>query len=56
MTPIREMDVAGVLKDKTIKPRNPNMNDFENALKSIKPSVSQHELVKFVEWDDEFGT
>ena len=56
MTPIREMDVAGVLKDKNIKPRNPNMNDFVTALQHIKPTVSPSELVRFEEWDDEFGT
>ena len=56
MTPIREMDVAGVLKDKNIKPRNPNMSDFEKALEHIKPTVSPHELVRFEDWDDEFGT
>ena len=56
MTPIREMDIAGVLKDKNIKPRNPQMKDFETALEHIKPTVSPKELVRFEEWDDEFGT
>lgn len=56
MTPIREMDVAGVLKDKNIKPRNPNMDDFKKALENIKPSVSPNELVAFTQWDEEFGT
>ena len=56
MTPIREMDIAGVLKDKNMKPRNPNMNDFVTALDHIRPTVSPSELVRFEEWDDEFGT
>lgn len=56
MTPIREMDVAGSIRDKNIKPRNPKMEDFETAIKTIRPTVSPTELVRFEEWDDEFGT
>ena len=56
MTPIREMDVAGVIKDKNVKPRNPNMQDFVNAVGHIKPTVAPKELVRFDEWNDEFGT
>ncbi|MFV2014714.1 MAG: AAA family ATPase [Candidatus Heimdallarchaeota archaeon] len=56
MTPIREMDVSGVLKDKTINPRNPNMEDFRNALRRIKPSVSPKELISYDKWNEQFGT
>jgi vacuolar protein-sorting-associated protein 4 len=56
MTPIREMDVAGSLKDKNINPRNPNMDDFKNALKTIKPSVSPKELISYDKWNEQFGT
>lgn len=56
MTPIRELDVAGSILDKSINPRNPSMDDFKLALKNIKPSVSQSELVRFDEWNDEFGS
>ena len=56
MTPIREMDVAGVLKDKNINPRNPNMEDFKKALENIKPSVSPKELISYDKWNEQFGT
>ena len=56
MTPIREMDVAGILNDKNLNPRNPNMEDFKNALKRIKPSVSPKELISYDKWNEQFGT
>lgn len=56
MTPIREMDVAGVINDKNVKPRNPQMQDFINAISHIKPTVAPQELVRYDNWNSEFGT
>jgi vacuolar protein-sorting-associated protein 4 len=55
MNPIREMDASGLIKDKDVNPRNPNMTDFEAALEKIKPTVAPDELVRFNNWQDQFG-
>ena len=55
MTPIREMDASGLLKDKELNPRNPHMGDFESALEKIKPTVAPHELENYNEWGEQFG-
>ena len=56
MSPIREMDASGLLKNKEMNPRNPNMKDFKEALKHIKPSVSPKELISYDKWNEQFGT
>jgi hypothetical protein len=55
MIPIRELDAEGALKNRDIKPRNPNINDFLSSMEHIKPSVSPKELSRFEEWKDQFG-
>jgi SpoVK/Ycf46/Vps4 family AAA+-type ATPase len=55
MTPIREMDSSGLLRNKDLKPRNPNMGDFEQAFERIKPSVAPGELIKYDQWKEQFG-
>lgn len=56
MTPIREMDADGLLKDKSIKPRDPGMADFYTAFDAIKPSVAPNELDNYYNWQTQFGT
>ena len=56
MTPIRESDTEGLLTNKDLKPRNPNMLDFETALNKIKPSVAPNELENYAQWQTEFGS
>ncbi|OLS27542.1 MAG: VCP-like ATPase [Candidatus Heimdallarchaeota archaeon LC_3] len=53
--PIREMDVSGLLQNKDLNPRNPQMVDFENALVRIKPTVAPEELANYNEWAEDFG-
>ncbi|MHA1225867.1 MAG: AAA family ATPase [Candidatus Hodarchaeales archaeon] len=55
MQPIRELDAEGALKDHSIKPRNPNLNDFTQSMLHIKPSVSNEELIEYEKWRDKFG-
>jgi SpoVK/Ycf46/Vps4 family AAA+-type ATPase len=31
------------------------MDDFNEALKNVKPSVGQNDLKHYMEWMDEFG-
>lgn len=56
MRPIRELDKEGVLtKNEKIIVRPVELNDYLEALKKIKPTVSKEELDKFDEWRKEFG-
>ncbi|MFW9991504.1 MAG: AAA family ATPase [Candidatus Odinarchaeota archaeon] len=55
MAPIRELDAEELARNKDLMPRDPNMQDFINALESRNPSVAANELEKYVQWEDEFG-
>ncbi|MFW9855471.1 MAG: AAA family ATPase [Candidatus Thorarchaeota archaeon] len=55
MIPIRELDADGALKNREIKPRSPNTDDFLSSMEHIRPSVSPKELSRFEEWRDQFG-
>jgi len=54
MTPIRSMDQAALLEG--ANPRAPNRNDFLEAIQTIRPSVAPQELVRYRNWEKEFGT
>jgi len=56
MRPIRELARAGLLDKKDAKPRPVTMEDFIEALKIIKPSVSEKEIYKYEEWAKSFGS
>ncbi|MHA1595679.1 MAG: AAA family ATPase [Candidatus Baldrarchaeia archaeon] len=49
MIPIRELDEQGLLL-KTEKIRPITMDDFLEALKRIKPSISKEEIAKYEDW------
>lgn len=53
--PVRELDSSGALLDKTISARAVNQQDYLNALDNVRSSVSQEELVRFDQWEEEFG-
>ncbi|MEM1798519.1 MAG: hypothetical protein QXX87_04770, partial [Candidatus Jordarchaeales archaeon] len=55
MAPIRELDEAGVLTRNDVKVRPVTREDFLKALKTVKPSVSPSEIMKFKEWAKEFA-
>ncbi|WP_455141234.1 AAA family ATPase [Candidatus Hodarchaeum mangrovi] len=55
MHPIRELDADGALKDHSIQPRKPNIDDFTQSMVHIKPSVSPEELVEYEKWKEKFG-
>ncbi len=55
MAPIRELDEAGMLAKSDAKIRPVTRDDFVNALRVVKPSVSPSEIVKFKEWAKEFA-
>ncbi len=55
MAPIRDLDDSDLINDQSIQARPVNHNDYLNALENINKSVSKNELIKFREWDDEFG-
>ncbi|MBS7247407.1 MAG: AAA family ATPase [Candidatus Jordarchaeales archaeon] len=55
MAPIRELDEAGLLTKSDVKIRPVTRDDFLEALRVVKPSVSPSELTKFKEWAKEFA-
>ncbi len=55
MRPIRELDAEGALKDLSVQPRAPNLDDFLSGMEHIKPSVSSKELTRYEDWRDQFG-
>ncbi|MFX1250354.1 MAG: AAA family ATPase [Promethearchaeota archaeon] len=56
MIPIREMDEAGTLLDKNVKPREVTNEDFLEGLSNIKPSVSPIELDNYEDYNKKFGS
>ena len=56
MTPIRELDMAGAIEDTSIAARAATQDDFLNAIESINPSVSDDEIEKYDNWNEEFGS
>ena len=56
MTPIRELDMAGAIEDTSIAARSVTQDDFLEAIESINPSVSDDEIEKYDNWNEEFGS
>ncbi|MCE7741021.1 MAG: AAA family ATPase [Candidatus Heimdallarchaeota archaeon] len=56
MTPIRELDMAGAIDDVSIKARAVTQDDFIEAIEAINPSVSDDEIEKYDQWNEEFGS
>ena len=54
MAPIRSMDQSALLEG--ANPRTPNREDFLEAIQTIRPSVAPKELVRYRDWEKEFGT
>jgi spastin len=55
MSPIRDLDSGNFISDHSVKARAVTEIDYLNALENINKSVSSKELVRFKNWDDEFG-
>ena len=55
MAPIRDLDSGDLINDTTIKARAVTEGDYITALDNVNKSVSGNELVRFREWDEEFG-
>jgi len=53
--PVRELDSSGALDNDEIKARDVRQKDYIDALKNVNPSVSENELVKFDDWEGEYG-
>ncbi|MCG3258710.1 MAG: AAA family ATPase [Candidatus Heimdallarchaeota archaeon] len=56
MTPIRELDMAGAIENTSIAARAVTQDDFLEAIESINPSVSDDEIEKYDNWNEEFGS
>lgn len=55
LIPLREYQPEDLIKDKSLKPRLPNREDFLKALMRIKPSVAFEDLKRFEDWAKSFG-
>lgn len=55
MKPIRELDASDLINDTNVQARPVKQTDYLSALENVKKSVSSNELIKFEEWDKEFG-
>lgn len=55
MTPIRDLDTSGVINDNSIGARAVVLHDYLESLEDMSKSVSQNELTKFQQWNEEFG-
>ena len=56
MRPIRELDKLGSLEGNSeVQVRPINRDDFDQALRKIRPTVSDEEIQHFEDWREEFG-
>jgi SpoVK/Ycf46/Vps4 family AAA+-type ATPase len=55
MEPVRDLDLSGKISDPSTKVRPVSMEDFLTAVKRVKPVVSESELQRFTQWDEEFS-
>ncbi|WXG45428.1 MAG: AAA family ATPase [Candidatus Atabeyarchaeum deiterrae] len=55
MEPVRDLDLSGKISDPSAKVRPVSMEDFLTAVKRVKPVVSESELQRFTQWDEEFS-
>lgn len=53
--PVRELDSSGALSDPDIQARAVEQNDYLSALANVRSSVSHSELIKFDDWEEEYG-
>jgi len=56
MTPIRELDMAGAIEDTSVAARSVTQDDFLESIETINPSVSDDEIEKYDNWNEEFGS
>ena len=54
--PIRSLDMAAIENVSSADIRPVSMDDFELALRQVKPSVSEQDLQSYKEWDSRFGS
>lgn len=47
------MDIASVSADSV---RGICMEDFDKALRQVRPSVSEKEIAGYISWDNDFGS
>lgn len=55
MAPIRDLDQSDLISDTSITARPVSHDDYLNALENVNKSISQKELMRFDNWDEEFG-
>lgn len=54
--PIRSIDFKNIENIQASEVRPLEKLDFENALKRVRPSVSQNDLVRYLRWDNTYGS
>ncbi len=56
LAPIREMDASGAIRDKDLKARPVQLQDFLDSLEHIRSVISPDELQRYMKWDATHGS
>lgn len=56
MGPIRSIPLTEMLTIKADAVRSVDLNDFTVALKHVRASVSQNDLIQYINWDKQYGS
>jgi SpoVK/Ycf46/Vps4 family AAA+-type ATPase len=54
MVPLRNLDDIVNIDISSIRPLG--IEDFEKGLENVKASVNKHDLSKFMDWNDKYGS
>ncbi|XP_066246828.1 fidgetin-like protein 1 isoform X2 [Euwallacea similis] len=56
LEPIRSIDFRNIENIQASEVRSVKMTDFKKALKRVRPSVAQSDLVQYLKWDETYGS
>lgn len=56
LEPIRSINFSQIENIQASQVRSLAMEDFGKALKRVRPSVSQADLVQYISWDETYGS
>ncbi|XP_066152524.1 fidgetin-like protein 1 isoform X2 [Euwallacea fornicatus] len=56
LEPIRSIDFKNIENIQASEVRSLKMTDFKKALKRVRPSVAQSDLIQYLKWDETYGS
>lgn len=56
LTPIRELDASGAIRNTEIKARPVKLQDFIKGIENIHSVISPQELQRYLDWDETYGS